>query len=341
MSDPTPLPCGTEITRDTTLEADLVCGRDPGLVIVADGLTLDLGGHTLSGDPDLGNAGPGILLRGVSGVTVRNGTVQHFGAGVVVDGGSANLVENLTVQDNIGHPDGDFGDGIVVTNSRENCVQANVVQRNGPFSGIALGPEAQGNEISDNTVTDNNMIHPGRPGAGGQTMGIRIEGPAANHNRILGNAVTGSGADGIVVLSTCDDPDSEPPCVGAPPNEHNEIVGNTANGNGRSGRGSGIRIFAMPLPVPPVGNSIRENVADDNAWYGIAIDAAARGSAGNEAVRNRAHGNGEFDGSDGALMPPCGANVWDGNDFGSVNQPCVARITATPPGEASSAQPLG
>ncbi len=94
----------------------------------------------------------------------------------------------------------------------------------------------------------------------------------------------------------------------------------------------------MPLPVPPVGNSIRENVADDNAWYGIAIDAAARGSAGNEAVRNRAHGNGEFDGFDANVGPACGSNLWEDNDFGTVNQPCVCGPGAS--GEQATIGPV-
>jgi parallel beta-helix repeat protein len=336
MSDAGPLMCGIEIARDTTLEADLVCSRGPALVVAADGVTVDLGGHVVSGEAadsrrfDGGAPGPGILLRGVSGVTVRNGTVQGFQAGVVVEGGSGNVVEGLTVQDNIGTPDGELGDGIVMNESEGNRVEFNVVRRNGPFSGISLGLRARGNEVRGNTVADNNMGHLAAED-GRQTMGIRIEGPAANDNRIVGNTVTGSGADGIIVLATCDDRDSEPPCVGTPPNERNEIAENTASSNGTSGRGAGIRVFSMPLPVAPVGNTLRDNVADDNAWYGVAIDAAPLGSGGNVAIRNRGRGNGEFDGSDGALMPPCGANVWDANDFGSVNQPCVAgRIEEAP-----------
>lgn len=329
MSDAGLPACGIEIISDTTLEADLVCAVGPALIVTADGVTLDLGGHVVSGDAGEtrrlfgGAPGPGILLRGVRGVTVRNGTVQGFSAGIVVEGGSGNVVEGLTVQDNIGMPEGELGDGIVLNESRENRVEGNVVRRNGPFSGISLGPRAQENEVRGNTVADNNMAHLG-PEDGRQAMGIRIEGPEANHNRIVGNTVTGSGADGIIVLATCDDRESEPPCVGTPPNERNEIAENTASGNGTSGRGSGIRVFSMPLPVAPVGNTLRDNVADDNAWYGVAIDGAPLGTGGNVALRNRGRGNGEFDGSDGALMPPCGRNVWDGNDFGSVNQPCVA-----------------
>jgi len=321
-------PGGREITDDLTLDADLACGRGPALVITADNVTVDLGGHTVRGSGDAGMAGAGILFRGVSGSTVRNGTVTRFDAGVVIEGGSANVVENLTLEDNIGSPDGELGDGIVINNSRDNRVLTNVVRRNGPFSGIGLGPSSTGNEVRDNTVADNNMSHLGESEIARQTMGIRIEGPAANHNRIVANTVTGSGADGIVVLATCDNPADEPPCVGTPPNEHNEIIANTASGNGRSGRGAGVRIFSMPLPMPPIHNTLRDNVADDNTNYGIAIDAAALFSPGNTAIGNRGHGNGEFDGSDGTLMPPCGRNVWEDNDFGTANQPGVSKRAA-------------
>ena len=313
-----------EISRDTVLDADVLYKEGPAFVIVADDVTLDLGGHVVSGTDDHLTTGPGIVMRGVSRCTVRNGTVQRFEAGVAVEGGEGNVIEGLTVQDNLGTPDGDYGDGIVLNHTRGNAVRRNVVQRNGPFSGISLGRDSTHNEIVENTVADNNMAHLGFPDAGRQTMGIRIEGPAANHNRIVGNTVSNSGCDGIVVLATCDNPDEEPPCVGTPPNEHNEIAGNTSNGNGTSGRGAGVRLFSMPLPMPPIHNIVRDNVCDDNTSYGVALDGLPLRSPGNQAVRNRGRGNGEFDGSDGTLMPPCGKNQWDGNDFGTVNQPCVS-----------------
>ncbi len=325
MTETGPPTSGVEISSDTTLDRDLVCDGGPALVIVADGVTLDLGGHTVSGPPDVRGRGPGILLRGVSGATVRNGTVQRFDAGVAVQGGGGNVVEGLVVENNLGSNDGDFGDGIVVNNSTGNRIQDNVLRSNGPFSGISLGPGASDNEILRNTVADHDMGHAGYPDAGRQTMGIRIEGPAANRNRVIGNTVTGSGCDGIVILATCDNPDDEPPCAGTPPNEHNEIAENVSSGNGRSGRGCGIRLFSMPLPMPPAHNTVRDNVADDNTSYGIALDGLPLRAAGNRALRNRAHGNGEFDGSDGTLMPPCGRNVWDANEFGTVNQPGVEK----------------
>jgi hypothetical protein len=325
MSGGDPIACGAEVTSDTVLTADLVCAAGPALVVAADGVTLDLAGHTISSTGDSGERGPAILLRGVRDCVVRNGTIERFDAGVAIEGGGGNVVEGLTVQDNVGSTDGDFGDGIVVNRSSENRVQGNVLRRNGPFSGISLGPQATGNQILQNTVADHDMSHVPFPDAGRQTMGIRIEGPAANHNRVEGNTVTGSGCDGIVVLATCDNPGDEPPCVGTPPNEHNEIVANVSSGNGRSGRGCGIRLFSMPLPMPPVHNVVRDNVVEGNTSYGIALDGLPLRAPGNTAIGNRGRDNGEFDGSDGTLMPPCGKNVWEDNDFGTVKQPGVAR----------------
>src|SRR5438309_12014566 len=46
---PSALPCGTVITKDTTLQADITGCTGDGLVIGADHVTLDLNGHTVSG----------------------------------------------------------------------------------------------------------------------------------------------------------------------------------------------------------------------------------------------------------------------------------------------------
>jgi len=315
--------CGEEITQDTTLDADLTCASGPALVIVADNVTLDLGGHTVTGDSAAADSGPGILLRSVSGCRVRNGTVQHFGAGVVISDGGGNVVEHVTAQDNIGSEAGDFGDGIVISNSKDNQIRNNTVRRNGPFSGISLLQGCHGNEVRDNAVTDNNMMHLADPAAGRQAMGIRIEGPEASHNKVVRNTVTGSGSNGIVVLPTCTNMDA---CAGTPPNEQNEIARNHSNNNGTSGKGDGIKLFMVANPVAPTQNTITRNVANNNASNGIGID---EGATENHVIRNRARGNGQFDGFDGNTQPPCGTNVWEGNDFGLVSQPCTRAPQAT------------
>lgn len=317
--------CGDEVTQDTTLDEDLTCTSGPALTVSADNVTLDLGGRTVSGDPDAPDDAPGILLRGVSGCTVRNGTVQRFGAGVVVSGGGRNVIEDVTAQDNVGPAGGDFGDGIVVSDSQDNQIRRNTVRRNGPYSGIALAQDCQGNEVSDNVVTDNNMMHVGEPSAGRQLMGIRIEGPAANNNKVLRNTVSGSGSSGITIHPTCTNMDS---CTGTPPNERNEIADNHSNNNGTSGRGDGIMLFTVPNPVPPMRNSIVGNVTDNNAGNGIAV---GEGSLENRISANRGRGNRQYDGYDGNTHPPCATNVWEDNDFGLVSQPCTRGPEGTAP----------
>jgi parallel beta-helix repeat protein len=321
IREPAAITCGQEITTNTTLDGDLRCTDGPALIVTADNVVLDLAGFTITGQGSAAGE-PGILLRDVKGVTVRKGTVKGFGAGVAITGGADNVLENLTLQDNVGSTDGDFGDGVLVTESSGNVIRGNVVRRNGPFSGISLLGASSNNEIRDNVISDNNML-PGEPSLGRQDMGIRVEGPAANNNKIVGNTITASGAEGICILPTCTDPNAG--CAGTPGNEGNEIIENLCHRNGTSGQGSGIRLFAVPQPVAASKTTITGNVANDNVTFGIAIDSVGTANPSppeNRVTGNSGKGNGQFDGFDGNT-PACGSNVWEGNDFAKVNQPCV------------------
>jgi parallel beta-helix repeat protein len=321
IREPAAVSFGQEIKANTTLDGDLSGSGGPALIITADNVVLDLGGHTITGKGSAA-AFPGIVLRNVKGVTVRKGTVKGFGAGVSIDRGSKNLIENMTCQDNIGSTEGDFGDGITLKDSNSNIIRGNTLRENGPFSGISLVGACAKNEIRDNLITDNNML-PGDPSMGRQDMGIRLEGPAANNNKIIGNTITGSGAEGICILPTCTDPQAG--CAGTPGNEGNEVAENLSHNNGTSGQGSGIRLFAVPQPVAASKTVIRDNVTNDNRTFGIAIDAVGSANPGppkNKATGNKGKGNGQFDGYDGNT-PGCGSNTWQGNEFAKVNQPCV------------------
>jgi parallel beta helix pectate lyase-like protein len=83
--------CGDTITADTTLDSDLVDCPNHGIVIGADGVTLDLNGHLVDGDgtPAAGCDNQqepcdfGLFNDGHDGVTVMNGSVRDFAAGVL------------------------------------------------------------------------------------------------------------------------------------------------------------------------------------------------------------------------------------------------------------------
>lgn len=73
--------CGSVVTTDVTLTADLYCPSGEGLVLDAN-VTLDLGGHRL--------VGPGFPSVGVvspfeqGGNTIRNGTIENWGTGILL-----------------------------------------------------------------------------------------------------------------------------------------------------------------------------------------------------------------------------------------------------------------
>src|SRR5512137_1412952 len=68
--------CGQTITENTVLTEDLACplGTDYAIIIGASNITLDLGGHKVSGYAP----GTGVFSIGQEGITIRNGTVEGF-----------------------------------------------------------------------------------------------------------------------------------------------------------------------------------------------------------------------------------------------------------------------
>ncbi len=92
-----PLACGTALTTDTTLTADLRCpGANPALDLAV-GVTLDLGGHAIVGD-GTGTA----VLAAAEGATVRNGTIRGWDVAVTnrwADPDAETTAPTLVVED--------------------------------------------------------------------------------------------------------------------------------------------------------------------------------------------------------------------------------------------------
>src|SRR5436190_20592919 len=86
--------CGDTITADTTLHHDLVNCPNNGILIGADGITLDLNGHLIDGDgtPAAGCdletefCDTGVANDGHNGVTVMHGSIRQFGGAVNIFG---------------------------------------------------------------------------------------------------------------------------------------------------------------------------------------------------------------------------------------------------------------
>jgi parallel beta-helix repeat protein len=298
QSPPPGLECGDTITADTTLDRDLKDCPSNGIVIGADGITLDLNGHTISGDgkpvrrcPRRQPCDIGIFNDRHDGVTVRNGSLRGFAVGVLVGGVRGNRLEELSssrnqffgyviadsartvIRDSSGsdNPAPD-GDGLGVFASHDVRIVGNSFRRNG------LGMHVEGsthNLIKGNVVARNS------------DFGIFLE---ANGNQVRGNRSIRDGVAGIEVG----------------PGSRNVIAGNRIDGSGEGigidkGRGNviarnvivGVRHDGIRLGMwePPLGSTrtlVRRNLVIGSGRDGFRVARRDRGAllVGNVARRS-------------------------------------------------------
>lgn len=284
--------CGQTVTVSTVLDADVgPCAV--GITIGASNITFDLNQHTIRGGLTGANGQPGILIEGKSGVTVRNGTVREFGAGVSLESGTTNsTVSRMLLQDNLGN--GDYGDGITLFGSATtgNTITGNVARHNGPYDGIGMIQGASGNTISMNSVVDNN--------ASFQDAGIRIEGPGSKNNIITGNSVRGSTIDGIEGFGFTNT------------NSGSIITNNVVSGNGRHG----IVLFRNPAAAGASNSMVQNNIVQNNRGDGLLVQ-----SLNNTLTGNRVSGSVGTDLHD--TNEGCDNNAWHANTGATATPACV------------------
>lgn len=290
--------CAQTIVQSTVLDGN-VGPCDVGITIGADNVTFDLNNFTITGSGGPFGAGPGgdvpgILVAGHSGVTIKNGTVAHFGAGVSLeDGAHNNTVSGMILQDNIS-ASGDYGDGVALVGvgTTANTVIGNVARRNGPYDGIGMIQGASGNSIIGNVVQNNNFTI--------QDSGIRIEGPGSKNNTISGNSVSGSALDGIEGFGFTN------------LNSGSVITGNFVSNNGRHG----IVLFRDPRAAGAANSVVQDNVIRDNGGTGLLVQ-----SLNNQLLTNKASGSVFNDLQDNNAA--CDNNAWHGNTGAKATPACV------------------
>jgi parallel beta-helix repeat protein len=308
--------CGQTILASTILAGDV--GPCPtGIVIGADNITFDLAGHQLIGIPSRGD-GPGISIKGRTGVEVRNGTVRNFDAGVAIEASSGNTIADLTLLANVGSSSGFYGDGMVLVSSHWNQLIRNVVQGNGPFSGVSLfGSES--NTIDRNTVEGNSVeLSPSSMVDTGILLDIVGRARGSQFNSLSNNVVRGNGLDGIRLASAAQD---------------NSIRFNVVEANGLHSKahrkGDGISLAGFFIQR----TTIESNTTRGNAANGVFLlgPSGLSGATNNTILRNTAVGNNalpegtpDFDLRDDNFNPPCDANTWSQNIFQTRNQVCIS-----------------
>jgi parallel beta-helix repeat protein len=257
--------CGAYVTQDVTLQHDIYGCVDGGIVVAKSGVTVDLNGHTITG---LGE-GDGIAAAGVSGVTIKNGSVVNFEAGLRltgvqnsrvldtrlsmnsdasawVEGSTKNKFKRLTMTEN-----GDGGFRLVA--SHHNRIAGNTI------SGASDSGVMMEGLSSHNRLVRNKIVLAGE--------GIKVEG--GSDNRVFRNTTSWNGGAGIEV---------------AEDSLHTRINENQAHHNGGDG------IF-----IEGTGTQLNGNHAGCNGGMGIKSPVL---SASGE---NWAGGNGDNLGCDGVV----------------------------------------
>ena len=201
--------CGDTITADTTLDSDLLGCPNNGIVIGADGVTLDLNGHLIDGDGALDPScdastefcDTGVVSEGHSRVTVMDGSIRQFGGGITLFSVRRNRLKGISTTGNhfIGiqlfdatrsvvrgssgkGPDEEIGLGLF--SSRQTRIVHNSF-RNTTFDGIVIAGGSR-------NVVARNRVH----GAGHDGVTVEAE---AKHLLLRRNRASRSGDDGFAV----------------------------------------------------------------------------------------------------------------------------------------------
>lgn len=311
--------CGDAITTDTRLAANLVDCPGAGLVIGADGITLDLGGHAVDGDGSGDDVG--IDVSGHRGVTIMHGAVREFTEGVLVSEASEVAVRGVTSTGQAhggitvdrsdavtiaGNDVRDSGAGIIVNRGDRVLVSANRVSGSA-FAGITTFA-SQHVSIAGNTVTTS----PTDAAVGlfdgsshNEVTGNRLSRSAAgvalnngsSDNLVAGNAIAHDDSGVIADVGTHDNrvlgnvvEDSTFEGIAVVGSDGNLLAGNVVARNGAADDAGGIVL--IPFPDDPSqtsdANTLTDNIALDNGGDGIHV---AQGQPANLLRGNRADRN--------------------------------------------------
>jgi hypothetical protein len=276
--EPQVITCGSRITRDAVLPADLLCDIDtPAITVAASGVTIDLRGHLVEN-----GFGTVVSAERVDRVTIRNGRLFTEGLAVTASGHGDRFVD-LGAMGDIGgislHDGGDnvivrgapgvgiihqrrgpggiglmneSGDRIVDTDDNADLrltASRNVHATHSRFAeGVSIDPASSRNVIAANTIFTRFFAEPA----------LLVQG---DRNRLTGNRTT--------VIETSGSPDVQID------GSENRLIRDVANDSPADG-----------IDVLAPGNFLRRNVARDNGRLGIQAVPHTRDGGRNRAARD-------------------------------------------------------
>jgi parallel beta-helix repeat protein len=232
--------CGATIVSNLKLDSDLTCAAN-GLIVGADGIRVNLNGHTLTGAATAPGSGVGISVVGRNNVSIVGGTIKNFDAGVRVGNATGLVVKESALVEN--------GDGIdFQQGSSGNVVKENEFSNN-RTRGIMLRGGVTENVIKENTFT-------------GNRVGILVFGGVAN--TLKENILSTSGLAGIRlnVIATANVIVEN--TIVSNPTGIDFIVTATGSATGNSLVENTIALNVCGLKGPTASNTMIENTFESN-----------------------------------------------------------------------------
>lgn len=234
--------CGATVVANLTLNHDLTCAGN-GLTVGADGIIIDLNGHTIAG----AGAGAGITAAGRTGVVITGGTIRNFLIGVQLAASTGTTIKQIRVSGN--------RDGIFLIGSSGNIIRENTAWQNSRV-GVMLRPGAILNS-TQNLVIENTLLD--------NTNGvILVETPTGNvfkENIISGSSNAGIALNGGVSANLIKENTLGENAAGVLFN-----VGSTGLlPNANTLAENIITANTCGLKGPAAGNTLRENLFQGNA----------------------------------------------------------------------------
>jgi len=163
--------CGDTVIENCTFNEDMNCTTKYGLIIGADGITIDGNGYTITGPVEYADS-EGIHNKGCNNITVKNLNIEDFCFGIYFMDANNCTIDNNTISYGV-------GSGIWLFSSSYNNITNNEINYGKEGHGILLSDNATNNVLKYNRILTKNG------------MGICVHESKENefyHNFVCGNA---------------------------------------------------------------------------------------------------------------------------------------------------------
>ena len=268
--------CGDRVTKSCTLNGSMECPSGHGLIIGAEGITIDGNNFYIKGINSEGSCG--ILNRGYDDVTIKNLEIKNFCFGIRLDG-NGNRIKNNTIENCNIHHNGNATSGaphgIKMEYVFNSTIRGNRIHHQ--IAHVTPNPSCEdgGNglflyESSYNLITQNEIYENTKAG-----VFIKMK---PMHNIISYNELWGNGQGGIILRCKLSDFNTI---------EHNDITDNYGSGIYIGGNNNTIR--KNKICNNKDGGPYREDSVGGRG-YGINI-GRSDGSCNNKLIGNTICGN--------------------------------------------------